>query len=82
MSIDSNAVIKPDSKLELKVVALEENSQIETREDVLAVSLKAEAQSKMQKASKLSFLPSLNAFGNVQWFAGEIFTTNSRNLFV
>jgi len=82
MNNDSNAVIKPDSKLELKVVALEENSQIETREDVLAVSLKAEAQSKMQKASKLSFLPSLNAFGNVQWFADEIFTTNSRNFFV
>ncbi|MBZ9627902.1 TolC family protein [Psychroflexus sp. CAK57W] len=82
MNKDSNAVIKPTSKLELNVVAPEEGNQIETREDVLAVDLQTEAQSKMQTASKLSFLPTLNAFGNVQWFDDEIFSTNSRNFFV
>jgi len=44
--------------------------------------LKTEAQQKMHSASKLSFLPTLNAFGNVQWFSDEVFTTDTRNFFV
>ncbi|MFD0933562.1 TolC family protein [Psychroflexus salinarum] len=82
MNKDSNAIVKPDSELHLNVVALKDQNQLETREDILAVDLQTEAQSKMQTASKLSFLPTLNAFGNVQWFSDEVFTTDSRNFFV
>lgn len=82
MNKDSYAIVKPDSELQLNVVALKDQNQLETREDILAVDLQTEAQSKMQTASKLSFLPTLNAFGNVQWFSDEVFTTDSRNFFV
>ena len=82
MNKDTNTVIKPESKLELNVVALQDQNQLGTREDLLAVDLKTEAQQKMHSASKLSFLPTLNAFGNVQWFSDEVFTTDTRNFFV
>ena len=82
MDKDANAIIKPESKLELNVVGLKDQNQLETREDLLAVDLQTEAQQKMHTASKLSFLPTLNAFGNVQWFSDEVFTTDTRNFFV
>lgn len=82
MDKDANAIIKPESKLELNVVGLKDQNQLETREDLLAVDLQTEAQQKMHTVSKLSFLPTLNAFGNVQWFSDEVFTTDTRNFFV
>ena len=82
MNRDANTVVKPVSKLELNIVETMDASQIETREDILAVDLQTKAQSKMQTAAKHSFLPTLNAFGNLQWFSDEAFTTNTRNFFV
>jgi outer membrane protein TolC len=82
MNRDANTVVKPVSKLGLNIVETMDASQIETREDILAVDLQTKAQSKMQTAAKHSFLPTLNAFGNLQWFSDEAFTTNTRNFFV
>ncbi len=82
MNEDSSKIISPDSKLELKVLGLKEQSQIKNREDVMAIDKRIEAQNKVQNATKLAFLPSLNAFGNVQWFSDQVFETGNRNFFI
>ena len=82
MNEDSSKIISPDSKLELKVLGLKEQSQIKNREDVMAIDKRIEAQNKVQNATKLTFLPSLNAFGNVQWFSDQVFETGNRNFFI
>jgi outer membrane protein TolC len=82
MNEDSSKIISPDSKLELKVLGLKEQSQIKNREDVMAIDKRIEALNKVQNATKLAFLPSLNAFGNVQWFSDQVFETGNRNFFI
>lgn len=48
------------------------------RSDLLAMNIAAEAQTNMLKASKMNFLPRLNAFGNLELFDDKIFGTEAK----
>lgn len=81
---ESEATLKPSDSL--KVIDLWntssiENTGIDNASDVKAFDLKAQSYSKLYEAQKYSFLPELNAFGQLQFFDDEIFGTSSDNYF-
>lgn len=74
MNEDTTLLLKPIDTLQLKVSGL--NSQFELTEeraDIKAMALATEAQKSMYNSEKMTFLPTLNAFGSYQLFDEDIF---------
>jgi outer membrane protein TolC len=84
MQDDSEDILKPTDSL--KVISLWSNNTIEessglNTSDIKAFELKKQSYQKLYEAQKYSFLPTLNAFGQLQYFDDEIFGTSSDNYF-
>lgn len=84
MQDDSEAILKPtDSLVVMSLWSGEkaENSSALNTSDVKAFELKKQSYDKLYQAQKYSFLPTLNAFGQFQYFDDDLFGTSSDNYF-
>jgi len=84
MQDDSEAILKPtDSLMVMSLWSGEkiENSSTLNTSDVKAFELKKQSYDKLYQAQKYSFLPTLNAFGQFQYFDDDLFGTSSDNYF-
>jgi len=84
MQEDSELILKPADSL--KVMSLWSNDQFEessnlNTSDIKAFDYKKQSYDQLYKAQKYSFLPTLNAFGQFQYFDDDIFGTSSDNYF-
>ena len=82
MMNEEGQILIPENKLEMQITPKTENSNLMNRSDILAMELGVEAYKKMKKSANMMYLPSLNAFGNVQYFDEDIFGTNAQNFYV
>jgi len=74
MNDTSDVTLRPTDSLQLKASTMEQVSVIsQERADIKAMSLATSAYEQMYKSDKLSFVPSLNAFGSYQMFDKDIF---------
>lgn len=78
-----NSVYSPKNKLKASI----ENQELQTelpsnREDIQAMYKAAEAYESMSKASKMNFVPRLNAFGRYQLYDDEIFQADASGYLV
>lgn len=64
---------KPADSLEMQQTLSQASGNIENRSDILAMQRASEAKKKQYQASKMNFLPRLNAFGSYEWHDDEIF---------
>ncbi|QTY27391.1 TolC family protein [Flavobacterium sp. CS20] len=81
---ESEATLKPIDSLEvidLWTGSTIKTTNLENTSDIKAFELKAQSFSKLHDAQKYSFLPQLNAFGQLQFFDDQIFGTSSDNYF-
>jgi outer membrane protein TolC len=84
MQDETESTLKPTDSL--KVISLwsgnqtEETSALNTS-DIKAFELKKQSYEKLYEAQKYSFLPTLNAFGQFQYFDDDLFGTSSDNYF-
>ncbi|RRO24492.1 TolC family protein [Flavobacteriaceae bacterium 14752] len=81
---ESDATLKPIDTLQmidLWTNSTIENTNIVNTSDIKAFELKSQSYSKLYDAQKYSFLPTLNAFGQLQFFDDEMFGTSSDNYF-
>jgi outer membrane protein TolC len=76
-------VLEPASALtaELDLAIYNENLS-ENRADIDAMQQSTEAYSNMHKANKMSYLPSLNAFGSYEMYDDQIFGTSAKGYLV
>src|SRR5690554_6735716 len=78
-----NRIYLPESKLKSSIKTIEINNQLpEDRDDVLALQKAADAYHNMAKASKMGFVPRLNAFGRYQLYDNEIFKADASGYLV
>lgn len=84
MQDDTEDILKPTDALTVISLwtgdNLNDTSSLNTN-DVKAFELKKQSYDKLYQAQKYSFLPTLNAFGQFQYFDDEIFGTSSDNYF-
>lgn len=84
MQDDTKDILKPTDSLTVISLwtgdDLDDDSNLNTS-DVQAFELKKQSYDKLYQAQKYSFLPTLNAFGQFQYFDDEIFGTSSDNYF-
>ncbi|WP_370391667.1 TolC family protein [uncultured Winogradskyella sp.] len=75
MNDSGDVILKPADSLQLNDMSLNNDlSELsENRSDIKAMSLVMEAQESVYKSDKMSFLPTLNAFGNYQLFDDNLF---------
>jgi outer membrane protein TolC len=74
MNDASNSILKPTDSLALNALDLKLVSQIsEDRSDIKAMQLASNAYETMYKADKMTFLPTLNAFGSYELYDDKIF---------
>ncbi|MBS3737678.1 TolC family protein [Mesohalobacter halotolerans] len=81
---EAEAILKPTDSLQMIDMWSDsriESTNIENTSDIKAFELKAQSFSELYKAQRYSFLPTLNAFGQLQFFDDEIFGTSSDNYF-
>jgi outer membrane protein TolC len=81
---DSESILKPTDSL--MVISLWSGQKVEgsaalNTSDVKAFELKKQSYNKLYEAQKYSFLPTLNAFGQFQYFDDDLFGTSSDNYF-
>jgi outer membrane protein TolC len=74
MNDETYVVYKPSDVLEKQTLAITSNNEIsENRADIKAMQLATNAYRDMNKADKMSFYPSLNAFGSYELYDDQIF---------
>ncbi|MFH4967188.1 TolC family protein [Gaetbulibacter sp. M240] len=73
MDDDSFVIYKPSDDLVLAGSTTYFNAVPESRADIRAMAMASEAYEAMNKADKMGFLPTLNAFGNYQLYDDQIF---------
>lgn len=73
MNDDSFVIYKPSDDLDLNQADVSFDGVSENRADIKAMALASEAYKAMNKADKMDFLPTLNAFGNYQMYDDQIF---------
>lgn len=73
MNDESYVVYKPIDSLSVSSFKLENKMVSENRSDIKAMQLASKAYEAMNKADKMAFLPTLNAFGNYQLYDDQIF---------
>ena len=85
MGTGSDNIIEPADELEATVVLALANTSVDAlknRSDIKAMELLTNAYKKMSSASKMAFVPRLNAFGNYELFDDQVFGTNANSYFV
>jgi len=83
MGDTNELLLKPSSNLEALVNVDIYNSQLSSnRADIEAMEKSTEAYSNMHKASKMSYLPRLNAFGSYELYDDKLFSTNAKGYLV
>ncbi|HEY9082219.1 MAG TPA: TolC family protein [Vicingaceae bacterium] len=85
MGTGSDNIIEPADELEATVVLASTNTSVDAlknRSDIKAMELSTNAYKKMSNASKMAFVPRLNAFGNYELFDDQVFGTNANSYFV
>ncbi|WP_051224097.1 TolC family protein [Flavobacterium tegetincola] len=75
---EKNVIYKPLDAFELDENAATEATSLSNRKDFQAMALSTEAYGKMVSASKMSFLPRLNAFGSYELYDKNIFGTSAK----
>jgi len=79
----NEATLKPSTDLAAELNLDIYNQQLsENRADIEAMEKSTEAYTNMHKANKMSFLPSLNAFGSYELYDDEIFNGNANGYLV
>lgn len=74
MNDHSNTILKPSDSLGINEIALLIGLQVsEERSDIKAMGLASNAYETMHKADKMTFLPTLNAFGSYELYDDTIF---------
>jgi len=73
MNDEGYVTYKPTDSLSVSSFKLEDKKVSENRSDIKAMQLASNAYGAMNKADKMAFLPTLNAFGNYQLFGDQIF---------
>jgi outer membrane protein TolC len=76
-SEEKNLIYKPLDAFELDENASAEIVTLSNRKDFQAMALSTEAYGKMVTASKMNFLPRLNAFGTYELYDDKIFGTSA-----
>ncbi|SDX82884.1 Outer membrane protein TolC [Lutibacter oricola] len=83
MGETSNTTLKPNSELISELNLDVYNNQISTtRADIEALEKSTEAYKNMYKASKMSYLPRLNAFGSYELYDDKIFNADAKGYIV
>ena len=79
----NNQVLIPSDSLEIIPYSLAEFVQVTTnRADIMAIEKSTQAYKKMNQSDKMSFLPTLNAFGNYDLYDDQIFQGASNSYFI
>ena len=74
MNDTSNTILRPSDSLTVNALDLKLASQIsEDRSDIKAMQLASNAYETMYKADKMTFLPTLNAFGSYELYDDQVF---------
>ncbi len=74
MNDHSNTILKPTDSLAINEIALVMGLQVsEERSDIKAMGLASSAYETMHKADKMTFLPTLNAFGSYELYDDTVF---------
>jgi outer membrane protein TolC len=83
MGEQNETVLKPSEELraELDLAIYNENLS-QNRADIDAMQQSAEAYNNMHKANKMSYLPSLNAFGSYEMYDDLLFGTEAKGYLV
>lgn len=85
MGTSSDNIIEPADELEAAISLVPTNTSVDAlknRSDIKAMELSTNAYKKMSNASKMAFVPRLNAFGNYELFDDQVFGANSNSYFV
>lgn len=83
MGRKSSGVLEPSDSLMGVLENVEEVVKLPAdRPDLLAMNQTVAAYKKQYQSEKWSFLPTLNAFGNLQWFDDQIFNSQNNSYFV
>jgi outer membrane protein TolC len=82
MNDNSYAVLQPADSLTLVVSDLFTEGLPENRKDLQAMTLSSEAYQQMYRADKMSFLPSLNAFGTYELHDDQVFQGNANGYLI
>ncbi|RTE54750.1 TolC family protein [Arenibacter aquaticus] len=82
MNDDNYGLLRPSDSLTLMVSDIFTERLPENRKDVQAMALSTEAYQQMHRADKMSFLPSLNAFGTYELHDDEIFQGNANGYLI
>jgi len=78
MNDHSNTILKPTDSLAINDIALVSGLQVsEERSDIKAMGLASSAYETMHKADKMTFLPTLNAFGSYELYDDTVFQGDS-----
>ncbi|GAB4161994.1 MAG: TolC family protein [Winogradskyella sp.] len=74
MNDASDVVFRPQDSLQLEATILEsDNGLSQERADIKAMQMAANARETMYKSDKMTFLPTLNAFGSYQLYDDSLF---------
>ena len=83
MGEQSALVLKPATELIATLdLAIYSENLSENRADIDAMQQSAEAYSNMHKANKMSYLPSLNAFGSYEIYDDQLFGTEAKGYLI
>ena len=82
MMNDEGSLLAPADKLQVHLKLNDLTEKLEERKDILAMDLSVDAYKKMKQSAGMMYLPTLNAFGNVQYFDEDLLGTGADNFFV
>ena len=83
MNDHTDTILKPTDSLTINSTDLVVASQVSTeRSDIRAMQLASNAYEKMHKADKMTFLPTLNAFGSYELYDDQVFQGDANGYLV
>ena len=83
MGEQNETVLKPSSELKAELdLAIYNENLSQNRADIDAMQQSTEAYNNMHKANKMSYLPSLNAFGSYEMYDDQLFGTGAKGYLV
>jgi outer membrane protein TolC len=82
MDDETYVVYQPSDSLQVKTIAVKENSFSENRSDIKAMQLATTAYEAANKADRMAFLPRLNAFGSYELYDENMFQAGSNGYVV
>jgi outer membrane protein TolC len=73
MNDSSSTILIPSDSLTVSILRLDDKKVSENRADIKAIQLASGAYESMYKADKMTFLPTLNAFGSYELYDDKVF---------